>query len=91
MRLVATRDTPVGASIALHVKAVAVVSHRSYTLLQGPLPERNHARLQTKSLSKLMVVMAIGVTSHNLDWIGSLNRGPQTSFRDKETIDEEKP
>jgi hypothetical protein len=37
-----------------------------------------------------MVVMAIGVTSHNLDWIGSLNRGPQSSFRDKETIDEEK-
>jgi hypothetical protein len=52
--------------------------------------ERNHARLQTKSVWKLMVVMAIGVTSHNLDWIGSLNRGPQTCFRDKETIDGEK-
>jgi hypothetical protein len=45
--------------------------------------ESNHARLQTKSLWKLMVVMATGTTSHKLERIGSLNLGPQTSFRDK--------
>jgi hypothetical protein len=72
------------------VKA-SLASHRACSPASRAIAPRAITFLSKQnSVWKLMVVMAIGMSSHKLEGIGSFNRAPLTSFRDKETIDEEK-